>query len=358
MCIRDRHKVRITGQDVGRGTFSQRHAVLTDGETGERYCPLQHVSDDQASIEIVNSPLCEAGVLGFEYGYSLDSPNDLILWEAQFGDFWNVAQVIVDQFITSAEDKWKRLSGLTMLLPHGFEGSGPEHCSARVERFLTLAAESNIQIANPTYAAQYFHLLRRQVKSKWRKPLIVLTPKGLLREPLVRSPLEDLCEGSFKPVLEDPEFDPKQKYSRIVITNGKIGVDLTKARTATGRKDIALIRLEELYPLPADEIRRVLQQYPADTPVYWTQEEPRNMGAWYFMKVKWDEFGLEDDWKLTGISRPESASPSTGSKKMHKMEQEELINEAMGSENPKSSVKRSTAKAYSVDEPNPFSTEQ
>ena len=339
------HRVRITGQDVGRGTFSHRHAVLHDGESGERFCSLQHISDDQAGIEIVNSPLCEAGVLGFEYGYSLDSPNDLILWEAQFGDFWNVAQVIVDQFITSAEDKWKRLSGLVMLLPHGFEGQGPEHCSARVERFLTLAAESNIQICNPTSAAQYFHLLRRQVKCKWRKPLVVLTPKSLLREPLVTSPLEALCDGGFQAIVEDPEFSPKKKVSRVLITNGKIGVDLQKARTELGRSDLALIRLEQLYPLPAEELRKALQKYPSDVPVYWVQEEPRNMGAWYFMKVKWDEFGLEQSWKLHGVCRPESASPSTGSKKMHKIEQDELIAEAMGKAASGSASQRSPANA-------------
>ena len=339
------HRVRITGQDVGRGTFSHRHAVLHDGESGERFCSLQYISDDQAGIEIVNSPLCEAGVLGFEYGYSLDSPNDLILWEAQFGDFWNVAQVIVDQFITSAEDKWKRLSGLVMLLPHGFEGQGPEHCSARVERFLTLAAESNIQICNPTSAAQYFHLLRRQVKCKWRKPLVVLTPKSLLREPLVTSPLESLCDGGFQAIVEDPEFSPKKKVSRVLITNGKIGVDLQKARTELGRSDLALIRLEQLYPLPAEELRKALQKYPSDVPVYWVQEEPRNMGAWYFMKVKWDEFGLEQSWKLHGVCRPESASPSTGSKKMHKIEQDELIAEAMGKAASGSASQRSPANA-------------
>lgn len=323
------HRVRLTGQDSGRGTFSQRHAVLTDGESGNRYCVLQHLSDDQAPVEIFNSPLCEAGVLGFEYGFSLDSPNDLILWEAQFGDFWNVAQVIVDQFITSAEDKWMRLSGLTMLLPHGFEGAGPEHCSARVERFLTLAAEHNIQITNPTTAAQYFHLLRRQVKRKWRKPLIVLTPKSLLREPLVMSPLSDFYDGSFQSVLPDTRSF-EQPPARVILSSGKIAVDLEKARESDNRDDVALIRMEQLYPFPEQQIRKALSSYPTNTPVFWVQEEPRNMGAWYFVKVKWDEFGLSSSWPLTGVHRPESASPSTGSKKSHRMEQDELISAALG----------------------------
>ncbi len=324
------HMVRLSGQDCARGTFSQRHAILTDSETGEKYCPLQHIADDQARVEIINSPLCEAGVLGFEYGYSLDAPNDLVLWEAQFGDFWNVAQVIVDQFITSAEDKWARLNSLILLLPHGFEGAGPEHCSARVERFLTLSAEHNIQITNPTTAAQYFHLLRRQVKRKWRKPLVVLTPKGLLREPKVMSPLSDFCEGQFQPVMIDPNYASGQTPSRIVITSGKFGVELEKAREEENRDDIALIRLEQLYPLPADLLRQALEMYPRNVPVYWAQEEPRNMGAWYFMKVKWEEHGLTQHWTLDGIFRPESASPATGSKKSHRLEQEELITSAMG----------------------------
>ncbi len=323
------HRVRLTGQDSERGTFSQRHAVLTDAETGARYSVLQHVSDDQAPCEIFNSPLCEAGVLGFEYGFSLDSPTDLVLWEAQFGDFWNVAQVIVDQFITTAEDKWMRLSGLTMLLPHGFEGAGPEHCSARVERFLTLAAEHNIQITNPTTAAQYFHLLRRQVKRKWRKPLVVLTPKSLLREPRVMSPLSEFFDGRFQPVLTDAP-DYLSQPSRVLISSGKVGVDLEKARQEGGRDDVSLIRIEQLYPFPDDAIRAALSTYPAGTPVYWVQEEPRNMGGWYFVKVKWDEFGLSSDWPITGIYRPESASPSTGSKKSHRLEQDELINAALG----------------------------
>lgn len=326
------HAVRLSGQDCGRGTFSQRHAVLHDFETAETYCPLQHLDPNQASVDIINSPLSEAGVLGFDYGYSLDAPDSLIIWEAQFGDFFNAAQVIVDQFITSAEDKWRRLSGITMLLPHGFEGAGPEHCSARLERFLTATAEDNIQVALPTSSVQYFHLLRRQVLRKWRKPLVIFTPKSLLREPFVMSDLKAFASGRFQRVLPDEEVRGENAPARVLLTTGKIGVDLLKQRAADKRSDFAVIRVEQLYPLPAKEIEALLSQYPSGTPVYWVQEEPRNMGAWYFMKVKWSEFDLEDKWPLKVISRPESASPSTGSKKSHKMEQGELMEAAMGKE--------------------------
>ncbi|MEE2826508.1 MAG: 2-oxoglutarate dehydrogenase E1 component [Planctomycetota bacterium] len=325
------HRVRMSGQDSGRGTFSQRHAVLADHMTGRTYTPLQHISDDQAPVEIFNSPLSEGSVLGFEYGYSLDAPESLVCWEAQFGDFWNCAQVIVDQFITSAEDKWARLSGLTMLLPHGFEGAGPEHCSARVERFLTLAAEHNIQIVNPTSAAQHFHLLRRQVKRPWRKPLIILTPKSLLREPFVMSKLDEFYSGTFQRVIGDSDVGEQDAPQRIILASGKIGVELLKERAKAERTDVAIIRLEQLYPLPYQQIQEILESYPEGTPTYWVQEEPSNMGAWYFMKVKWDEFGLSKNWPLQIISRPESASPSTGSKKTHIIEQEELMREALGS---------------------------
>jgi 2-oxoglutarate dehydrogenase E1 component len=324
------HPVRLSGQDCGRGTFSQRHAVWHDTASAVSYTPLQHVADNQALVEIINSPLSEAGVLGFDYGYSLDAPDSLIIWEAQFGDFFNAAQVIVDQFICSAEDKWDRLSGLTMLLPHGFEGAGPEHCSARLERFLTSTAEDNIQIVIPTTAAQHFHLLRRQVKRMWRKPLVVFTPKSLLREPFVMSPISEFTNGKFKRVLPDQEIGGDANPARVLLTAGKIGVDLLKERAKSERNDFAVIRVEQLYPLPHKEIEALLGQYPSGTPVYWVQEEPRNMGAWYFMKVKWDEFGLQEKWPLKVVCRPESASPSTGSKKTHKIEQDEIMKAAMG----------------------------
>ncbi len=323
------HQIRMSGQDCGRGTFSQRHAVAHDARSGHPHHFLRHLSDTQANVDIINSPLSEAAVLGFDYGYSLDAPENLILWEAQFGDFFNAAQVIVDQFITSAEDKWRRLSGLVMLLPHGFEGAGPEHCSARIERFLTGAADDNVQIAVPTTAAQYFHLLRRQVKRQWRKPLVVFTPKSLLREPKVMSKIEDFCSGTFQRVLPDVTVDPKN-VARILVTSGKVAVDLAKQRESSERNDFAIVRVEQLYPLPVGEIEAALEVYPEGTQVLWVQEEPRNMGAWYFMKVKWDEMGLQERWPLKVVSRPESASPSTGSKKMHAIEQRELLDDAVG----------------------------
>lgn len=322
------HRVRLSGQDCGRGTFSQRHAVLHDVENGTRYIPLQNLSDDQADVDILNSPLSEAGVLGFEYGYSLDYPEGLVVWEAQFGDFWNAAQVIVDQFITSAEDKWRRLSGLVMLLPHGFEGAGPEHCSARVERFLTLAAEDNIQIVQPTSAAQHFHCLRRQINRPWRKPLVMLTPKSLLREPAVMSPLEDLSEGRFHKVLTDVSVNQGSQPDRVILASGKVAVELTKQRDESHRTDVAILRLEQLYPLPRRELEEALSVYPDGTQVVWVQEEPYNMGPWSYIKLNFGN-NLFDRWPLAVITRPESASPSTGSKKSHKLEQTELLDRAL-----------------------------
>ena len=314
--------VRLSGQDVERGTFSHRHHVLHhQTKDMSTYNALANLYPDQAPYEVCNSSLSEYGVLGFELGYSMTNPNALVLWEAQFGDFFNAAQVIVDQFICSAEDKWDRLSGLTMFLPHGFEGAGPEHCSGRLERFLTSAAEHNFQVAIPTTAAQHFHLLRRQVKRKWRKPLVVFTPKSLLREPYVASPIEQFTEGHFQRVIADEAVRNDSAPQRVLLTAGKIGVELLKAREQAERTDFAVIRVEQLYPLPHKEIEACLSQYASGTPVFWVQEEPRNMGAWYFMKVKWDEFGLEEKWPLKVICRPESASPSTGSKKSHKIEQ-------------------------------------
>jgi 2-oxoglutarate dehydrogenase E1 component len=325
------HPVRLTGQDCQRGTFSQRHSVLHDSETGKTWSPVRHLADDQADVMICNSPLSETGVLGFEYGYSLDRPESLVMWEAQFGDFYNVAQVIVDQFISSAEDKWRRLSGLVMLLPHGFEGAGPEHCSARVERFLTQTAEHNMQIAVPTTAAQYFHLLRRQVQRPWRKPLIVLTPKSLLREPYVACDLDAFTSGRFQRVLADPEVATINSPSKIILATGKIGVELLKLRAERQIDDIAVVRLEQLYPLPHRELQEVLSAYADGTPVVWVQEEPSNMGAWYFIKINFGDSFYRRWPMVDSIKRAESASPSTGSKKAHKIEQDELFNAALKS---------------------------
>jgi 2-oxoglutarate dehydrogenase E1 component len=325
------HGIRMSGQDARRGTFSHRHAVLFDTDTGASHTPLAHLGDGGANVgrfEIYDSPLSEAGVLGFEYGYSLDRPDKLVVWEAQFGDFSNAAQVIIDQFIVSAEDKWQRLSGLVLLLPHGFEGQGPEHSSARIERFLQLAAEDNIQVCNLTTPAQLFHVLRRQVNRPWRKPLIIFTPKSLLRHAEAVSTLDQIAEGSFQRVIADDTVDPA-KVKRILLCSGKVYYDLAAERRRQSRDDVAVVRLEQYYPLNhalLDELAR----YPEGTPVVWVQEEPSNMGAWYFLNArKNDVFGNRHPLLL--VSRPESASPATGSKAAHELEQKILLDQAFAS---------------------------
>ncbi len=325
--LADGRPIRITGQDSERGTFSQRHAVLHDVKNGDEYTPLKNVSDTQGPLHLFNSPLCEAGVLGFEYGYSLDSPDGLVAWEAQFGDFWNCAQVIVDQFIASAEDKWNRLSGLVMLLPHGFEGQGPEHCSARIERFLLMSAEHNIQVCQPTTPAQYYHMLRRQVIRKWRKPLIVMTPKSLLRHPQAVSPLEDLSDGSFKKVLVDHSVD-LTTCRRIILCTGKVYYDLVEARDEREIEGLAVVRIEQLYPLSSDELLQPLADAPDGCDVVWVQEEPLNMGAWSYMKLNFGD-DIQHRFGFRKITRAESASPSTGSMATHKLEQSELLEAAL-----------------------------
>jgi 2-oxoglutarate dehydrogenase E1 component len=321
------YRVRLTGQDSARGTFSQRHAVLYDLEDGHTYVPLQHLSHDQASVEIYNSPLSELAALGFEYGYSLDCPDGLILWEAQFGDFANAAQVIIDQFIASAEDKWRRLSGIVLLLPHGFEGMGPEHSSARLERFLQLAAEDNIQVAYPSTPAQYFHLLRRQAQRRWRKPLVVMTPKSLLRHPGAVSTLEDCAKGRFQRIIPDVLNDRKERTDRVILCSGKIYYELEKKRQELSRKDVAIMRLEQLYPLPQEGLRSALSLYGDGTPLFWVQEEPENMGAWSYLLLQLGEM-VHRRLPFSCISRPPSASPATGSASSHKQEQERLLNDA------------------------------
>ena len=331
----DGFRVRLSGQDSGRGTFSHRHSVLHDTENGRNYIPLQHLTPEQAPFQVFDSPLSEIGVLGFEYGYSLDTPDGLILWEAQFGDFCNVAQVIIDQFITSGEDKWRRLSGLVMLLPHGFEGQGPEHSSARLERFLNMCAEDNIQVVNLTTPAQFFHCLRRQVLRPWRKPLVVMTPKSLLRLPAAVSPLEDLAEGSFQRLIGDTWQAAKPKsVKKVLLTSGKVYYELEDARRKAKRKDLALIRLEQYYPLDRELLEATLSPYADGTPVVWVQEEPRNMGAWSFLQWTFEN-DLFGRWPMYCVSRPGSASPATGSAAAHRKEQADLIDRAFNFE-PKS----------------------
>ncbi len=340
------HRVRMSGQDAERGTFSHRHSVLHDVEDGGTWCPLKHLSPDQAPIEIYNSALSEAGVLGFEYGYSLDRPDGLCVWEAQFGDFFNCAQVIVDQFIASAEDKWDRLSGITLFLPHGYEGQGPEHSSARIERWLAQGAKDNIQVCQPSTPAQQFHLLRRQVLSNLRKPLIVFTPKSLLRHPDVISSLDDFAVGRFQRVIPDAKFAvagkpadagaPKtaatpakttKKVERVLMCSGRVYYDLMKRRDDLKREDVAIVRMEQLYPLPLKEMEEAMSVYADNTPVFWVQDEPRNMGAWPFLRANLG-FIIFGRLPFMGFHRDESASPAVGSPSVHKAELEELLRKA------------------------------
>jgi len=323
--LADGHRVRLTGQDTERGTFSQRHSVLHDHVTGERFVPLAQVAVAPAVFDVHNSPLSEQGALGFEYGYSLDWPDGLVAWEAQFGDFVNTAQVIIDQFLASGEEKWQRLSGLVLLLPHGFEGAGPEHSSARLERFLQLCADDNMQVAYPTTPANYAHLLRRQVLRPWRKPLVVMTPKSLLRLPAATSPLSTFTEGSFERIIEDPSVDA-DAVRKVLMCSGKVYYDLAAAREEAGRSDVAILRLEQIYPLDDDHVATALARFAADVPVVWVQEEPANMGAWSFLRVRWGD--RVAGRAFSRVSRPASPTPATGSASSHKIEQAELLKAA------------------------------
>ncbi len=315
--------IRFSGQDARRGTFSHRHAVLADARDGKRYTPLAHLREGQGFFDIFDSPLSEQGVMGFDYGWSLDMPEALTVWEAQFGDFANGAQVVIDQFISSAEDKWNRLSGITLLLPHGFEGQGPEHSSARLERFLQLCAEDNMQVCYPTTPAQIFHLLRRQVVRPLRKPLVVMTPKSLLRHKQAVSTLDDLSKGTFRRIIWDHSIS--KKATRVLICTGKVYFDLIAARAAKKRDDVAVLRIEQLYPLADELLVEALAPY-GGAKLVWVQEEPFNMGAWYHMNARWPSALGE----LTCVSRPESASPATGSEKSHRYEQQLLVDQAFG----------------------------
>jgi 2-oxoglutarate decarboxylase len=317
--------VRLSGQDTRRGTFSQRHSVLVDQVDEDQYMPLANVGEEQGKVFIVDSLLSEFAAMGFEYGYSVGNPDALVLWEAQFGDFVNGAQIIVDQFIAAAEDKWGQRSALVLLLPHGFEGQGPEHSSARLERFLQLAGEDNLQVAVPSSPAQYFHLLRRQALRANRKPLVVLTPKSLLRLPAARSTAEELTGGQFHEVLPDPDGPERDAVTRVGFSSGKIWYELAKRRRDGNVASLALPRVEQLYPFPAEAIRRQLDAYPDAEQVYWVQEEPENMGAWRYLKLKAeDELGVE----LVPVTREEGAAPAAGSPTLHQQEQQELLDRA------------------------------
>lgn len=315
--LQEKFPVRFSGQDVERGTFSHRHAVIRVEDSEENFTPLNHVDKDQAPFYIYNSLLSEYAVLGFEYGYAMSSPNSLVIWEAQFGDFMNGAQIIIDQYLSSAEDKWNRMNGLVMLLPHGYEGQGAEHSSARMERFLTLCAELNMQVLNCTTPANLFHALRRQLHREFRKPLVIFTPKSLLRHPRCVSALDELSKAGFKEVIDDEQADSKQ-ITRVVLCSGKIYYELLEQKERDQSNDIAVVRLEQLYPFPAKQLEQLQTKY-SKAEWVWIQEEPANMGAWtYLLRVA-------AHLKLRVIARAESASPATGSYKAHEREQRRLI---------------------------------
>jgi 2-oxoglutarate dehydrogenase E1 component len=318
--------VRLTGQDTQRGTFNQRHAVMVDTETEVRYIPLAHLSPKQAKFEVYNSLLSEAAVLGFEYGFSRDYPEALVLWEAQLGDFANGAQIIVDQFIAAGEAKWGLLSGVVMLLPHGYEGQGPEHSSARIERYLQLAANDNIQICQPSTAAQYFHLLRRQALRPWRKPLIVFTPKSMLRHPDASSSLAEFSRERFLNVLPDNDV---QSPRRLLVCSGKIGHNLRVEREKRKDMSVGIIFLEQMYPWPEEELQAALDQHPSAQEIVWVQEEPANMGAFFYVMPHLRR--MAGDRAVLSVKRSASATPATGSAKAHEIEEKTLIDLALGS---------------------------
>jgi 2-oxoglutarate dehydrogenase E1 component len=319
--------IRITGQDTGRGTFSQRHLVLHDARTGTSFVPLQALPDARASFEIYDSPLAEAAPLGYEYGYSTQARDSLVLWEAQFGDFVNVAQVMIDQFIAAGQAKWGQTSSLVLLLPHALEGQGPEHSSARLERFLQLAAQGNLRIANCTTAAQYFHLLRRQAALLWRnpRPLVVFTPKSLLRHPLAASTLSELTHGAFQPVVDDEASRAHpEEVTRIILCSGHVYVDLVSSETRGAHPESAVVRIEQLYPFPSDELSEVIDGYPRLSEVIWAQEEPMNMGAWTFVAPRLRRI-LPESISLSYVGRPDRASPAVGAHDLYQAEQNQII---------------------------------
>jgi 2-oxoglutarate dehydrogenase E1 component len=318
--LEEGHPVRVSGQDVERGTFSHRHAVVKVENSEEEYIPLKNISKTQAEFSIYNSLLSEYGVLGFEYGYGMATPNGLTIWEAQFGDFNNGAQIIIDQFLSAAEDKWKVQNGLVMLLPHGYEGQGAEHSSGRMERFLQLCAEENMQVANCTTPANFYHLLRRQLKRKYRKPLVVFTPKSLLRHPKCVSSIDDLSNGSFLEVIDDVTVNPKT-VDTVVFCSGKFYYDLLAKKEDIGGVDnIALVRIEQLYPLPQKQLDKIIAKYSKAKKHIWAQEEPENMGAWTYLYTHITSI------KLEVISIAESGSPATGSSKIHARRHGNIIN--------------------------------
>jgi len=320
--------VRLSGQDTGRGTFSHRHAILHDFEDGSRHVPLQHLAPDQGHFEVIDTMLSEAAVLGFEYGYSTADPHTLVIWEAQFGDFANVAQVTIDQFLASAESKWRRMSGLTLLLPHGYEGQGPEHSSARLERFLQLCANGNLQVCNLTTPAQLFHALRRQMHRKFRKPLVIMSPKSLLRHKLAVSPLRLFTSGGFEALIDDPAIADPGAVRAVLLTSGRLYYTLLEARSSRGRQDLALVRIEQLYPFPRAEVAEVFRRYPRARDIRWVQEEPANMGGWSHLRHRLEAV-LPEGASLRMVARKASSTPATGYYAMHVEQERVLVDRAL-----------------------------
>jgi len=333
--------VRLSGQDSGRGTFFHRHAVLHDQNSDATWIPLQHIADGQPRVEIIDSVLSEEAVMGFEYGYATTDPTTLVVWEAQYGDFANGGQVIIDQFISSGEAKWERFCGLTLFLPHGYEGAGPEHSSARLERFLQLCAENNMQVCVPSTPAQMFHLLRRQVRQPFRKPLIVMTPKSLLRHELSVSALADLSRGAFARVIGEVDKLTPQEIRRVVFCSGKVYFDLLKARRKESLQDVALVRIEQLYPFPAEEYQAVLSRYPQAREIVWCQEEPQNQGAWYQIRHRLQELEM-GRVPVLYAGRAPAAAPATGISRIHEMEQQSLVATALHSVMTEESARETT----------------
>ena len=323
--------VRLSGQDSARGTFFHRHAVIHDQKTGDTFLPLQNLSTDQPSFLVINSTLSEEAVLGFEFGYASAEPNVLTIWEAQFGDFANGAQVVIDQFIASSEEKWGRFCGLTMLLPHGYDGQGPEHSSARLERYLQLCAENNMQVVYPTTPAQIFHLLRRQMLRLFRRPLIVMSPKSLLRHKLSTSTLDDIQSGRFQNVIGEIDAIDDTAVTRILVCSGKVYFDLLESRREHGIENVAVLRLEQLYPFPRDELIEHINKYPNADELIWVQEEPRNQGAWSMLLSTRHLGGCFPNEKpLRCVARPYAAAPAVGYLSLHLEQQQQLVEDALG----------------------------
>jgi len=348
--ITEGYGVRLTGQDSGRGTFYHRHVILHNQKDASTYLPLQHVSDKQSQFTVVDSLLSEEAVMGFEYGYSTAEPETLVIWEAQYGDFANGAQVVIDQFISAGEAKWGRLCNLVLFLPHGYEGGGAEHSSARLERYLQLCAEHNMQVCVPSTPAQMFHMLRRQMLRPYRKPLIVMTPKSLLRHKLSVSPLKDVTHGRFHPVIPEVDDIKAANVKRVVFCSGKVYYDLLEARRAAQQENVAIVRIEQLYPFPQAEYAEAVKYYSSASEIVWCQEEPLNQGAWYQIRHRLQE-PLSDEHTLGYAGREASASPAVGYAQLHVQQQKALIEEALSVKSAHAQTARKTGnKTKSVSE--------